>query len=207
MIKMKIKQTLITTILMVLLIGLVSAICIDVDDPTQPGNFQVSDSPYDSDGNVGLSWSAASDTPTQSDCPEVPPENLGVDFYEVYMGTYSGFPLNDTFKLNETSGLSFAVNGLTQGTTYYFKVRAVDHADNIGPAASASTTIGTAPSGGGGSSRRGGVHSGRDSPAERQSNRSGRTFSIPGIGTCPYLPAWPGPRDRHGSHGAFGCRC
>lgn len=139
-------------VFLLLLAFFVSAtdICVDITPPTAPASLSIADSPYDADGNVLLSWSAASDSPACS----------GIDHYNIYMSTSpdSGF-----VKIGQTSSLSFAKNSLTNGVKYYFYITAVDkiiYNPNEGPASNtASTTIGTAPSsggGGGGGSRGGG---------------------------------------------------
>ena len=136
---------LISTFIFVLLLSFFvsasnSTICIDKTAPTAPGNLHIADSPYDADGNITLTWIAATDEPSCS----------GVDHYNIYRSID-----NSNFtKIGETpsSSLSFSDSNLTQGKTYYYWVTAVDKVavnPHEGPHASASTTIGTASGGGG----------------------------------------------------------
>ena len=139
---MKAKKLLITGIVFVLVLAFfVSAedVCIDHTAPTAPGSLSIADSPYDADGDIVLSWSAATDEPSCS----------GVDHYNIYKSTD-----NINFaKIGEATDLSFPDTGLSQGTKYYYYVTAVDKVafnPHEGPASNtASTTIGTAPSGDG----------------------------------------------------------
>ena len=143
-------KMLIPGILFVLVLAFfVSAdVCIDNTPPTAPSSLGIADSPYDADGDVTLSWTAASDEPSCS----------GVDHYNIYRSTNNV----DFTKIGETTELSYPDTGLVTGTTYYYYVTAVDKVmfePHEGPPSNtASTTIGTAPSvsGGGGGSRGGG---------------------------------------------------
>ncbi len=126
---------------------LVSAgtICIDKTAPTAPGNLHITDSPYDADGNITLTWTAATDEPRCS----------GVDHYNIYRSTNN---VNFT-KIGETSTLTFLDYNLVQGKTYYYRVTAVDKVavnPHEGPYASASVTIGVAPANNNGGSNTGG---------------------------------------------------
>ncbi|GEM45478.1 glycosyl hydrolase [Deinococcus cellulosilyticus] len=67
-------------------------------------------SPSKTSSSVNLSWTASSD-------------NCGVTAYEVYQ--------NGTLKTTVTSGTSTSITGLTPNTTYAFKVRARDAANNL----------------------------------------------------------------------------
>ena len=112
-------------------------ICIDNTAPSAPQNFHISDSPYDADGNIVLTWAPATDEP---DCS-------GVDHYNIYrsLSSETGF-----VKIGETSDLHFSDNGLENGKTYYYRITAVDKVEfnpHEGPSAKAHTTIGTPPGG------------------------------------------------------------
>jgi len=112
-------------------------ICIDTTAPTAPANLKITDSPYDADGNIVLSWDAATDEP---DCS-------GVDYYNIYrsINQTTGF-----VKIGQTNDLFFSDMGLSQGTTYYYYVTAVDKVKfnpHEGPLSNqAFVTIGTEPS-------------------------------------------------------------
>ena len=93
-------------------------ICVDNSAPSIPGNIALSDSPFDSDGSVIISWSASTDSPNidNPDCP-------GVAYYEIFQKTDN---TSDFEKVGQTNELSFVKDGLLEGLTYSFKVRAVD---------------------------------------------------------------------------------
>jgi len=142
-------------------------VCIDKTAPTAPTNLVIADSPYDADGIVTLSWGAATDKP---DCS-------GIAYYNIYRSnssSSSGF-----VNINKTSMLSYTDSGLVQGMTYYYKVTAVDKVEfnpHEGPSSNvASTTIGTAPSGGGSTGGTGGSSGGSGG----SSGGSGGSYSAP----------------------------
>jgi hypothetical protein len=68
-----------------------------------------------------LSWGAATD-------------NKGIDEYRVYRSSTSGFTPSATNRVAKVpSGTTYSERGLAAGT-YYYRVRAVDKAGNVGPA-------------------------------------------------------------------------
>lgn len=85
----------------------------DTTPPTAPANLQASAG----DKVVNLSWTAATD-------------NVGVTGYQVFYGTGSTEPTTWT-SLATVSGTTYSHTGLTNGTTYWYKVRAKDAAGNF----------------------------------------------------------------------------
>ena len=86
---------------------------IDLVPPTAPGATSVTSG----DALASLTWLPASD-------------DFGVTGYEIWMrtgptGTYS--------KQAEVTGLAYSKSALVNGCTYYFKLRALDAAGNVGP--------------------------------------------------------------------------
>jgi hypothetical protein len=115
--------------------ALAADVCVDNTAPTAPSSLAIADSPYDADGNILLTWAAASDFP---DCSGIGHYNI----YESEDGTSFA-------KVGQTSELTYNVFGLEQGKKYYFRVSAVDKVvinPNEGAFAAASTTIGAASS-------------------------------------------------------------
>jgi len=125
-------------------------ICIDNTAPTTPGTLRISDSPYDADGTVVLTWSASTDLPDDDECP-------GIVTYEVFM---KAGETSDFLKVADVSTTRYERNGLRDGITYEFKVRAVDVVKPIAHRSSfssvRSTTIGKGSSGGSGGGSSGG---------------------------------------------------
>lgn len=144
---MKANKLLIPEIVFLLILAcFASAICVDHTAPTAPSSLSIADSPYDADGDITLTWSAAIDEPGCS----------GVDHYNIYKSTDN----NNFAKIGEATDLSYDDTGLSQGTKYYYYVTAVDKVafdPHEGPASNtASTKIGTAPANGGGGGGGGG---------------------------------------------------
>ncbi len=79
-----------------------------------------------------LSWSAAT----------------GAASYKVYQGTSAGG--EGAAPVTSVNGTSTTISGLTNGTTYYFTVAAVDAGGASAPSAEASATPTAAQSGGSG---------------------------------------------------------
>ena len=78
--------------------------------PTGLASSNITETSFD------LSWTASSD-PAGTNCP-----GSGVAKYEVY--------LDGSLKTSVTSGTSTTITGLSSGTTYSVKIRAVDNANN-----------------------------------------------------------------------------
>jgi len=123
-------------LLILISIPLVSAteICIDKIPPSAPSNLIIISSPYDADGNISLSWTAATDEP---DCS-------GIDHYNVYRSDDD----IDFVKIGESETTDFNdFSSLPEGT-YYYRVTAVDKVKFMpheGPAIEGSTNVGQAP--------------------------------------------------------------
>ena len=81
-------------------------------------------------GSISLAWGAATD-------------NVGVDHYEVYRSTSSGFTPSLVNRIATPSGTSYVDASLAPGT-YYYRVKAVDAAGNLSPASNeaSSTALG-----------------------------------------------------------------
>jgi fibronectin type 3 domain-containing protein len=88
----------------------------DTVAPSAPGTLAATGGT----GTVSLAWSAATD-------------NVGVDHYEVYRATTSGFTPSLLNRIATTPGTSY-VDGVQAPATYYYRVKAVDLAGNLSPA-------------------------------------------------------------------------
>jgi hypothetical protein len=125
------KLFLIFAIFFLLLAGRAYAFCIDRDPPSAPSNLVIQDSPYDDDGNITLTWTAATDGPCN---------NSAVAYYKIY---------------RSVDGVNFDLIGTSNSTTYddfsslpegkyWYNVTAVDNViDNPheGPGVIATTTV------------------------------------------------------------------
>lgn len=121
---------------LILLVSNVYAFCIDKEPPSAPTNLEIHDSPYDGDGNITLTWTAATDGPC---------EVSAVAYYNIYRSNDSvNFTLIGNTILNAFDDFSSLPEG-----TYHYRVTAVDNViDNPheGPAVEGSTIVGQAPS-------------------------------------------------------------
>jgi hypothetical protein len=104
-----------------------SEIQADMDQPVPPHDTTAPTAPGSPNaigglGQVGLSWSAASD-------------NVGVTRYAVHRSTTAGFTPSEANRIGQPLGTSYTDIGLTAGT-YYYRVTARDGAGNVGPASS-----------------------------------------------------------------------
>ena len=99
----------------------------DTAAPSVPGGLDADVSST----TVNLSWNASTD-------------NVGVENYEVYRGTSSGFTANAASRIATVEGLSHADSGLAPDT-YYYKVRAFDAAGNASDATAAVSATVEAP--------------------------------------------------------------
>jgi hypothetical protein len=165
------KNKLIFSGLLVMLLFAVSVsafdVCIDNTAPSAPANLVLSDSPYDADGIVVLSWRASTD-PTA--CGKVA-------HYNIYRASNS----SAFSKIAESTDLTYTDSGLTKGLTYSYKITAVDSVEvtlpNEGAASQTkSTTIGTAPVQGGGNE--GGNTGGSGGGSSGGSGGSGSSVSL-----------------------------
>ncbi|MEZ7129487.1 LamG-like jellyroll fold domain-containing protein [Nonomuraea sp. AD125B] len=101
----------------------------DTQAPTAPGGLTAAGGP----GSAQLSWSAATD-------------NVGVTGYLVHRSATPGFTPSGANQVGSADGTSFTDSGLAAGT-YYYRVRAFDGANNVGPAsAEVSATVTQPPS-------------------------------------------------------------
>jgi hypothetical protein len=88
----------------------------DTVAPTAPGVLTATGGT----GSASLAWGAATD-------------NVGVDHYEVYRSTSSGFTPTLLNRIATPAGSSYVDSGLAAGT-YYYRVKAADLAGNLSPA-------------------------------------------------------------------------
>ena len=75
------------------------------------------------DSQVTLSWSP-------------PPGGPPVSGYDIYRGTSPGGETGTPINTSRVQATTYTVTGLTNGTTYYFVVKAVNHAGQQGPPSS-----------------------------------------------------------------------
>lgn len=88
----------------------------DTIAPSAPGTLTATGG----SGSISLAWGAATD-------------NIGIDHYEVYRSTTSGFTPSLTNRIATPAGTSYVDSGLATGT-YYYRVKAADVAGNLSPA-------------------------------------------------------------------------
>lgn len=108
---------------------------VDIADTTAP-SAPTGLSATPSGTTVSLNWN-------DNDSSEV------VSYYYVYRSTTSGFSVGNSYEIGTATASAYSDTGLSQGTTYYYKVTAVDPSLNESSASSqASATIvdTTAPS-------------------------------------------------------------
>ncbi|MDO8633777.1 MAG: fibronectin type III domain-containing protein [archaeon] len=88
-----------------------------------------------SDGTITLRWNSVSDNPSG--------ENSGIREYQVYRHFDDDFDAIDSRRIAGTGSTSYIDDGddLTEGTRYYYKIRAVDNQDNAGSLSSESSAI------------------------------------------------------------------
>ncbi|MCD4666837.1 fibronectin type III domain-containing protein [archaeon] len=115
------KQFILLFIFSLALVGVVSAIdwpiCIDLVAPDAPSSLSLS-------GNVDLTWSEPSDFP----------ECSSIKHYNIY---------RDGVEIDHVTGTSFSDGPLIDGTTYFYRVEAVDKAGNVGEFVEGSITVGS----------------------------------------------------------------
>jgi hypothetical protein len=81
-------------------------------------------------GAISISWGTATD-------------NVGVDHYEVYRSTTTGFTPSVANRIATPAGTSYLDGGLPAGT-YFYRVKAVDRAGNLSPSSNEATASATA---------------------------------------------------------------
>ncbi len=87
----------------------------DTTPPTAPANLSASPT---GKRKISLSWTASTD-------------NVGVTGYRVWQATSAGGPFS---QIATTTSTSYANNGLTSGTTYFYYVQATDAGGNVSAA-------------------------------------------------------------------------
>jgi endoglucanase len=90
-----------------------------------------------SSSSINVSWS-----------PVTPPANCTITSYSVFRSTTSGFTPSSGNLVASTGATAFTDSGLAAGTTYFYKVEAVDGHGSSAPSSQASATT-QASSGGG----------------------------------------------------------
>src|SRR5205823_1590660 len=98
----------------------------DGQPPSAPTDLSASGTP----GSARLQWTASTD-------------DLGVASYNVYRSTSSGFVPSAQNRVGSTSSTAF-VDSLLAAGTYYYVVRAVDAAGNVGPFSNEAPAVVTA---------------------------------------------------------------
>ncbi|MFC4118968.1 LamG-like jellyroll fold domain-containing protein [Nonomuraea zeae] len=99
----------------------------DTQAPTAPGSLAATGGP----NSASLTWTAATD-------------NVDVMGYTIHRSTTPGFTPSSANQVGSAEGTSFLDPGLTAGT-YYYQVRAVDAAGNMGPASAEASATATEP--------------------------------------------------------------
>jgi hypothetical protein len=98
---------------------------VDTTAPSTPGTLTATPA---GTARANLSWGAASD-------------NVGVDSYRVFRSTTSGFTPSAANRIATVStGTTYADKGLATGT-FFYRVRAVDKAGNVGPASNQAQAV------------------------------------------------------------------
>ena len=90
-----------------------------------------------SSSGINVSWSAVT-----------PPANCTITSYSVFRSTSSGFTPSAGNQVASTSGTAISDSGLAAGTTYYYKVEAVDAHGSSAPSSQAGATTQASSSGG-----------------------------------------------------------
>lgn len=98
-------------------------VMVDTQSPEQVFGVEVS---ANGTGKIVLEWSEANDRPVE--------DNSGIKEYFVYRSDQSGFSATEDKKIGTVQSASFIdpSRGLDEGTRYYYKVRAIDNAGNVG---------------------------------------------------------------------------
>ncbi|WP_431919840.1 LamG-like jellyroll fold domain-containing protein, partial [Nonomuraea jabiensis] len=99
----------------------------DVQAPTAPSSLTATGGP----NSASLTWTAVTD-------------NVGVTGYMIHRSTTPRFTPSGANLVGSAQDTSFLDSGLAAGT-YYYKVRAVDAAGNVGPASGESSDPATKP--------------------------------------------------------------
>ncbi|MDA0638794.1 Ig-like domain-containing protein [Nonomuraea sp. MCN248] len=99
----------------------------DTQAPTAPGSLAATGAP----GNAQLTWTASTD-------------NVGVDGYRIHRSTTPAFTPSAANQVGSSPTTTFTDAGLAAGM-YYYRVRAVDAAGNLGPSSNEVSATVTAP--------------------------------------------------------------
>lgn len=99
---------------------------VDVTPPATPSNFTATAG----DGNVSLSWNANTETDLHS--------------YHLFKGTVDGGIVTYFFSVGKNT-ISYIDNNVTNGTTYYYKIKAGDTSDNQSSISAQVSATPTAP--------------------------------------------------------------
>ena len=102
--------------------------------PSAPAGLTAS---VTSSSGINVSWSAVT-----------PPANCTITSYSVFRSTTSSFAPSSGNQVASTGATAFSDSGLTAGTTYYYKVEAVDGHGSSAPSAQVSAKTQTGTSGG-----------------------------------------------------------
>lgn len=105
---------------------------IDKTGPQQVTGLVVESNP---NGTISLAWTSISDNPSG--------DNSGIKEYQVYRHFDDDFDAIDSRRIASINSTSFTDDGsgLTEGTRYYYKVRAVDNVNNVGSLSAESSAI------------------------------------------------------------------
>jgi endoglucanase len=103
-------------------------------DPSAPAGLTAAAT---SSSSIGLTWSTVA-----------PPENCAITSYSVFRSTTASFAPSAANQVASTSATAFTDSGLAAGTTYYYKVEAVDGLGSSAPSSPASATTSAASGGG-----------------------------------------------------------
>jgi hypothetical protein len=107
---------------------------LDTTAPAAPTNLSAADHPNDNGGAIDLGWTPSTSTDVASQ--------------RVYRATTSGGPYTQVTSFSDNTTKTYTNTGLTNGTTYFYVIRAVDRAGNESQSsnqASASPASGNLP--------------------------------------------------------------
>ncbi len=108
--------------------------CVDLSVPSAPNGISVTENSVE---QVTITWGEATDEPHASN-PECP----GIDYYNVYRSVDDA---ENFVIVDETTGLTYTDSDVSEGSTYYYRVTAVDSVwdnPNEGDHVQTSATVG-----------------------------------------------------------------